>query len=143
MTKVNKKITAGAVFVPFPMFNMGVYISVGETDEVFKNKLMKVSKKLPYFEQRVEFEEIINTLSLFSIHADGYTAYNTNFSTVYIRVKEKLSYKTIPVLVHECIHAVNRIFEIKGVKADNTNDELLAYSVDHCVEQVLKGFGFI
>lgn len=40
------------------------------------------------------------------------------------------------VIVHECVHVVNRIFKEKGIDLDIDNDEAQAYLMDYIFEKI-------
>ena len=42
------------------------------------------------------------------------------------------------LIAHECIHAVNCIYEHKGIQITMDNDEVLAYSVEWMVDKIFK-----
>ena len=42
-----------------------------------------------------------------------------------------------PTVAHECLHAVNAIFNARGVKPDFENDELQCYFLEDLMERVV------
>lgn len=47
------------------------------------------------------------------------------------------------LVAHECIHAINCIYEDKGIEITMSNDEVLAYSVEYLVDKIFYKYNRI
>jgi hypothetical protein len=50
----------------------------------------------------------------------------------------KVNMKSIPITIHEIIHASMHILDFVGIKVSDDNDEPLTYLAQHLLEKVMK-----
>lgn len=67
---------------------------------------------------------------------DGHTMINPEQSIITVWIRHK---KNHAVVAHECLHAVNFVFNKVGVKASFQNDEAQAYYLERLFNEVING----
>lgn len=93
-----------------------------------------VTDEVSELEKYVGFDFVSEELN----GAVNYGADKSGFRTVFIALNPDNKYFDESVIVHECVHAANRILNAVGVKADYLNDEAQTYLIDWIFKEVKK-----
>ena len=103
---------------------------------------------LPIYDQDICFINTNDYIKLNRLHntnedseplAFASTLYNKKGIRYYaIVVNTKHSEISIGIIAHECLHIVNMIFGVVGIKADNGNDEAQAYLLEYLMNEAMK-----
>ena len=119
-----KRSIANLQVIPATIYPCNIYVFKGFTFEEAQEDLLGICK---------EYQEYIEESNF---NNPGYTFRSPNGSIVILLHEDHLN--DIPIICHECFHAVEFIMEFINTPLTDSTSEPYAYLLGYIVEQIMK-----
>jgi len=121
---------AKSFIIPLHVFPFDIFVSIGQTDAQFKNRL----KRYNICKLEDELEGFYNLPG----NCQGKTSTLSNGSTVLRLSKIPKTPDDFGIITHEIFHAVDGVMKQIGVGLSDTSEEVYAYLTGYITTQIYK-----